>query len=157
MEVDQSDNVMSKRAGREPVPPVRSSPSVKPRILLFTTSEQVLILGTAVITAGIIAAGKTVFTVFLGKIFDAAAKYGHGSISGADLFARVSLWCGYLTVLGVGMWLVSSVDMALWITSGALRTGKARKKLFAVLVRKEMDWFDSREDGMSSFLTQTDG
>jgi ATP-binding cassette subfamily B (MDR/TAP) protein 1 len=53
--------------------------------------------------------------------------------------------------------MVSSVDMALWITSGALRTNKARRTLFSVLVQKEMDWFDSREDGMSSFLTQTEG
>lgn len=157
MELYSSDDSMPKPAGQESVPQIRCSSRRKPKILLFTTPKQILVLGIAVITAAIIATGKTAFTVFLGKIFDAAAKYGHGTLDGQDLFSQVSSWCGYLTVLGVGMWMVSSVDMALWITSGALRTNKARRTLFSVLVQKEMDWFDSREDGMSSFLTQTEG
>jgi ATP-binding cassette subfamily B (MDR/TAP) protein 1 len=157
MELFHSDDFMLKSARHQAVRQVRSASRKQPKVLLFTTPKQILVLGIAVVTAAIIATGKTVFTVFLGKIFDAAAKYGQGTIGGQDLFTQVSLWCGYLTVLGVGMWMVSSVDMALWIVSGALRAKRARSTLFSVLAQKQMDWFDTREDGMSSFLTQTEG
>lgn len=123
----------------------------------FTSPRQLAIIICAVFTAGVVAAGKTVYTVLLGRIFDVVAKYGVGVFSGQELFDQVSQWCSYITVLGVGMWVLSSMDMALWITSGELRATTARKTLFSIMIQREMDWFDSRGDGMSSLIIQTQG
>ena len=55
------------------------------------------------------------------------------------------------------MWAIGSMDMALWITSGELRAKAARKTLFSALIQKEMEWFDLRDDGISSLVIQTQG
>jgi ATP-binding cassette subfamily B (MDR/TAP) protein 1 len=123
----------------------------------FTSPRGICILIAAVVTAGLNATGKTAFPVILGYIFQAGAKYGDGSLSGQSLYSQVSLWCGYMAVMGLGVWFFSSLDLSLWITSGALRAKKARETLFSVLIEKEMDWFDSREDGISSLVIQTQG
>ncbi|OIW28089.1 P-loop containing nucleoside triphosphate hydrolase protein [Coniochaeta ligniaria NRRL 30616] len=135
--------------------PKSSSPPTY--LFAFTTPRQLSIIVCAVCTAGVVAAGKTVYTVLLGKTFDVVAKYGASVLTGPELLTQVSQWCGYITVLGVGMWALSGMDMALWITSGELRAVTARKTLFSRMIQKEMDWFDSRGDGMSSLIIQTQG
>ncbi|KAH8906346.1 P-loop containing nucleoside triphosphate hydrolase protein [Coniochaeta sp. PMI_546] len=135
--------------------PKSSPPSTY--LFAFTNPRQLGIILCAVCTAGVVAAGKTVYTVLLGRTFDVVAKYGASALSGQELFAQISQWCGYMTVLGVGMWALSSMDMALWITSGELRAVTARETLFSRMIEKEMDWFDTRGDGMSSLIIQTQG
>lgn len=141
----------------QPAQPEQKTSSPWRHIFAFTTPKQLSIITCAVGTAAVVAAGKTVYTFLLGRVFDFAAKYGASAISGQELLAQVSQWCGYITVLGVGMWVLSSIDMALWITSGELRAMSARKTLFSRLIQKEMDWFDSRADGISSLVIQTQG
>jgi ATP-binding cassette subfamily B (MDR/TAP) protein 1 len=126
-------------------------------LFAFTTPKQYGTIVGAVATACVVAAGKTIYTVLLGKIFDIATKYGSNLLGGQDTLAQISQWCGYLTVLGVAMWLLSSIDMALWITSGELRAVAAKNTLFATMIQKEMDWFDLRGDGMASMAIQTQG
>ncbi|KAB5584879.1 hypothetical protein GE09DRAFT_6315 [Coniochaeta sp. 2T2.1] len=126
-------------------------------LFAFTTAKQVTIIFSAVGTACVVAAGKTVYTLLLGRIFDLVAKYGGNVLSGQELLTQISTWCSYMTVLGVGMWALSGMDMALWISSGELRAVTARKTLFSRMIQKEMDWFDSQGDGMSSLIIQTQG
>lgn len=141
----------------QPARQKQKSSSPWKQIFAFTTPKQLSIIACAVATAAVVAAGKTVYTFLLGRVFDFATQYGASAISGQELLNHVSQWCGYITVLGVGMWALSSADMALWITSGEVRAMSARKTLFSRLIQREMDWFDSRGDGMSSLIIQSQG
>lgn len=151
------DEITRPGASTEPADSQHDGSSPWKGVLAFTTPRQIAVMVCAVATAAVVAAGKTVYTVLLGKIFDVVSKYGADLLGGEELLAQISPWCGYLAVLGVGMWLLSSMDLALWIISGALRAQTARKTLFSTLIEKEMDWFDSRQDGMSSLVIQTQG
>jgi ATP-binding cassette subfamily B (MDR/TAP) protein 1 len=126
-------------------------------LFAFTDHKQTGVITCAVVTAAGVAVGKTVYTYFLGRVFDVMARYGADLLSAQGLLTKASQWCGYTTVLGMAVWALSSVDLALWITSGELRASTARKTLFASLLQKEMDWFDSRAAGVSSTLIQTQG
>jgi ATP-binding cassette subfamily B (MDR/TAP) protein 1 len=141
----------------EQVQPQQKSSSPWKHLFAFTTPRQAGVIACAVVTAAVVAAGKTVYTVLLGKIFDISTKYGSNLLGGQETLTQISQWLAYLTVLGVAVWLSSSLDMALWITSGELRAVTARKTLFSTMIQKEMDWFDSRGDGMSSLVIQTQG
>lgn len=142
---------------RKPAQPEQKPSSPRRHIFAFTTPKQLGVIACATGTAAVVAAGKTVYTFLLGRVFNFATQYGASEISGQDLLSHVSQWCGYITVLGVGMWALSSADMALWITSGELRAMSARKTLFSTLIQREMGWFDSRGDGMSSLIIQSQG
>ena len=154
--LEEEKSVFHDSPAEQPQPGKKSSSPWK-HLFAFTTPKQLSILTCAVTTAAAVAAGKTAYTYFLGRVFDIMAKYGAGVLGGQELLSQVSRWCGYTTVLGVGVWTMSSVDMALWITSGELRAMTARKTLFARLIQKEMGWFDSTADGMSSTIIQTQG
>lgn len=135
----------------------QKSSSFWKHLFAFTNPKQICVIVCAVGTACVVAACKTVYTLILGRIFGVVAKFGSEAITGQQLLDQVSQWSLYLTVLGLGMWALSGMDMALWITSGELRAASVRTTLFSALIQKEMGWFDSRDDGMSSLVITTQG
>lgn len=108
---------------------------------------------TALCGSAVIAAGRTAYAVLLGKIFEVCTSYGAGIIAASDLLHQVSHWCLYMFLLGIGMWVVCSFDVALWVMAGELRAKTTRETLFSTLLNKSAAWFDLREHGMSSLMT----
>lgn len=145
-----AEHVSELGAGEQGQPP-RSGSSFKD-LFAFNTPKQLGVMPCALATACAAAAGKAVYTIFLGKIFDIVSKFGAGVLDGSEALAQVSQWCAYLCALGVGFWVFNGLDMALWMVSGELRAKSARGKLFSSLLRKEMAWYDKREDGMASLM-----
>lgn len=121
-------------------------------LFVFSTSRQLWVLPCALATACAAAAGKAVYTILLGKIFDVVSKFGAGALDGDEALAQVSQWCAYLCTLGIGFWIFNGLDMVLWMVSGELRAKSARETLLSSLLLKEMEWYDSREDGMASLM-----
>ncbi|KAK3485208.1 P-loop containing nucleoside triphosphate hydrolase protein [Neurospora hispaniola] len=138
-------------APAQPAPkPVRSSFK---NLFAFTRPAHVSLMVTALCGSAVIAAGRTAYAVLLGKIFEVCTSYGAGIIAASDLLHQVSHWCLYMFLLGIGMWVVCSFDVALWVMAGELRAKTTRETLFSTLLNKSAAWFDLREHGMSSLMT----
>ncbi|KAK0749732.1 P-loop containing nucleoside triphosphate hydrolase protein [Schizothecium vesticola] len=121
-------------------------------LFAFTRRAHLPILTSAFFTAALVAAARTGYAVLTGRIFEIVTRFGAGLITADEYLSEISRWCGYLCLLGLAMWLVASLDMALWITTGELRAKTAREALFGAFLQKTMAWYDARESGTSSLL-----
>ncbi|KAK0611790.1 P-loop containing nucleoside triphosphate hydrolase protein [Immersiella caudata] len=118
----------------------------------FTRRAHVPITVCAFITAALVAVARTGYAVLTGRIFEIVTRFGAGLLTGSDFLSEMSRWSGYMCLLGLGMWLVASLDVALWVITGELRAETARKMLFESFLRKTMTWYDSRDNGTSSLM-----
>ena len=127
-------------------------PSIRD-LFLFDDGQNAWLVLLATAVAGVVAGGKTVYAILLGKIFDAIAIWGAGQLNGDDFLAQVSHWLIFTCVLGILMWLFIGFDMTLWMVSGELRAKRVRDVLFLSLLMKNMEWYDSRTDGTAGLLS----
>ena len=126
-------------------------------LFAFVNRQHAGLLLSAVAAAMVVAGAKTFYAIVLGKIFDIVSKFGAGKIDGDDTLAGVTTWCVVLTAVGGAIWLANAAFMALWIIFGEVCAKSARDRLFAALLRKDMGWFDSQGDGLSSMLVRIQG
>ncbi len=131
-----------------------SSSSFK-HLFVFTRREHDLLIIPAFFTSTLVAAGKTAYAIVLGKTFDIISKWGAGLLNVGEFLSQVSLWSGYTCLLGLGVWVAFTLDIALWVVTGELRARTAREAIFASFLKKSMEWYDSRESGMSSLIVAT--
>lgn len=111
----------------------------------------VLILAT--VTAACAAGLKTSNAIFLGKFLDIDTQIGDGSITMKTAFEREIFLCILITAVGAAAWICNWTFMTAWVVFGELTARSARGKVFTTLLYKDMAWFDSQEEGMSSALS----
>ncbi|KAF5690975.1 STE6 [Fusarium circinatum] len=122
------------------------------QLFLFTRRSHSGALIAALLAAGFSAGFKTVLSVILGKVFDIIAGFGNGSLSGDEALSQVGRWAIVLVGLGIGNWIASTAFLALWVIFGELQACSVRQDMFASLLSKDMAWFDSQSEGISSLL-----
>lgn len=118
----------------------------------FTTTRHVAVLISALASAAAAAATLPVFSVIYGLVFGAYSDYGAGKIDGDQLLGEVSRLCVVLVGVAAANWVFNSIFFFLFLLFGELQAKSARTKIFDVLVRKDMTWFDMRESGIAAFL-----
>ncbi|KAG9258369.1 P-loop containing nucleoside triphosphate hydrolase protein [Emericellopsis atlantica] len=106
-------------------------------------------LATA-ITAGL----KAALPVLLGETFNVISDYGMGFINGTEATSRMSRWCLVLIGVGAGNWAANSAFLALWVIFGELQANAARHDIYQSLLKKDMTWYDSQSQGISSLLSR---
>lgn len=111
-------------------------------------------LFAALVASGVTAALKTVLAVVLGLVFDIIGDYGLGERSSSSTLSGISRWSIILVGIGIGNWVANSTFLALWITFGELQASSVRHGTFNSLLSKNMAWFDSQEQGISSLLVR---
>jgi ATP-binding cassette subfamily B (MDR/TAP) protein 1 len=58
-----------------------------------------------------------------------------------------------MSVLGVGVWAVSTVDVAAWVVGGEVRASRVRERLFeGFLYRRGVGWFEGRREGVGGLV-----
>lgn len=122
------------------------------KLLAFTRWSHAWPLIAATVSAGFTAGLKTVLAVVLGKTFDVTANYGSGQRNASESMDEIIKWCIILVALGVGNWLANTAFLALWTTFGELQANSIRHEVFDSLLSRDMTWFDSQEQGISSLL-----
>ncbi|KAF4451515.1 hypothetical protein F53441_5524 [Fusarium austroafricanum] len=122
------------------------------QLFLFTRRSHSASLIAALLAAGFLAGFKTVLSIILGKIFDIIAGFGNGSLDGDEALSQISGWAVVLVGMGVGNWMASTAFLALWVIFGELQAHSVRHDIFASLLSKDMAWFDSQSEGISSLL-----
>lgn len=148
--VDTTQSTVNFEAEQKPSTSTKRS-SLKD-LFAFARLRHVPVMVSALATASLVAAGRTAYAVLLGKVFEVVALWGAGSLDSHDFLSQITQWSIYLVVLGVGMWLISTVDIALWVITGELRARTAREILFSSLLNKSTRWYDLRINGMASLM-----
>ena len=121
-------------------------------LFVFVDRHHVLLVAGGVLAAMSVAAGRTIYAILIGKIFQLVSQWGAGALTGDVFMLDMSRLCVLLCVLGICDWLLNSLDMTLWVVSGELTAKRARRTLFASLLRKSMGWYDARENGIASLI-----
>ncbi|KAM7191702.1 putative ABC transporter expressed in the mitochondrial inner membrane [Naviculisporaceae sp. PSN 640] len=148
--VDTTKNTISFESEKEPITTTQRS-SFRD-LFAFTRLRHVPVMVSALATASLVAAGRTAYAVLLGKVFEVVALWGAGSLNPDDFLSQITQWSIYFVILGVGMWIISSIDIALWVITGELRAKTAREVLFDSLANKPTAWYDLRMNGMASLM-----
>ncbi|CAM1508557.1 Fc.00g054050.m01.CDS01 [Cosmosporella sp. VM-42] len=123
-------------------------------LFAFTARAHTVPMVAALIATAFTAGFKTVLAVVLGRIFDVIVGFGNGTLDGHDTLARISTWSLVLVGLGAGSWLASTAFLSLWIIFGELQASSVREEMFTSLLSKNMAWFDSQTEGISSLLVR---
>lgn len=118
----------------------------------FTTTSHIAILISALASATAAAATLPVFSVIYGLVFGAYSDYGAGRVDGDELLSEVTRLCIIMTGVAAASWVLNSIFFFLFLLFGELQAKSARNRIFSVLIRKDMEWFDLRESGIAAFL-----
>lgn len=122
-------------------------------VFAFTERHHISALVLAVVAAAYAAGVKISNAVFLGKFLDIDTSLGNGTMTMESATDNIAFLCIIFTVLGATAWVFNWAFMTAWIVFGELTAKSARETLFANLLYREMAWFDSQEEGVSSALS----
>ncbi|KAK0736033.1 P-loop containing nucleoside triphosphate hydrolase protein [Apiosordaria backusii] len=139
---------------QEKAAPVSATRSTFATLFSFTRPKHIPLILLSFFTASLVAAGRTAYAIMLGKIFEIVSKWGAGSLTPTEFVSQISQWSIYFVLLGLGVWLFSSIDIALWVVSGELRARTTREVMFGALLRKTAGWYDLRGEGVWALLVQ---
>ncbi|KAK3292871.1 P-loop containing nucleoside triphosphate hydrolase protein [Chaetomium fimeti] len=132
-----------------PTAPTATAKSTFKHLFTFTPPQHTPLLALSLTTAALVAAGRTVYAVLLGRIFDVVTRFGAGLLPPADFLAQIAQWAVWMCVLGVVVWVVSTVDVAAWVVGGELRARVVREEVFRGLVLgRGVQWFEGRVEGV---------
>ena len=118
----------------------------------FTTTSHIPVLISALVSAAAAAATLPVISIIYGQIFGAYSDYGSGKTDGNTLLNEVSRLCLIMTGITAASWILNSIFFSLFLLFGELQAKSARSRIFDVLIRKDITWFDMRESGIAAFL-----
>ncbi|KAI4653901.1 hypothetical protein J4E93_001669 [Alternaria ventricosa] len=92
------------------------------------------------------------FAILYGLVFGQYTSYGEGSIGSSQLMSNMARLCIILTALATLNWIANSFCHLFFLMFGELQARSARNRIFDALIKKDMAWFDTREDGIAAFL-----
>ncbi|KAI0506658.1 P-loop containing nucleoside triphosphate hydrolase protein [Xylaria bambusicola] len=121
-------------------------------LFLFTAWPDYWLLGAGLVGALLAGAFMTSMSILLGRIFAVITQFGSGHLTGAETAAQVSSWCVLLAVVGGAGFLVNFAFMFSWVAFSELQARNIRKRMFRGLLEKDMQWFDTQQDGVASLL-----
>ncbi|KAK4121932.1 P-loop containing nucleoside triphosphate hydrolase protein [Parathielavia appendiculata] len=136
------------------LPPTTPTKSTFKHLFTFTSRRHIPLLVLALIAAAVEAAGRTVYAILIGRIFDVISRFGSGLLPPGEFLSQISRWALWMCVLGVGVWLSSTVDVATWVIGGELRARTAREEVYGRLLGRRMGWFEQRPEGLSGLMTR---
>lgn len=121
-------------------------------LFAFTTWRHSWLLLAGLLGSLLSGALEASMTILLGKIFAVISEFGSGHLTGAETMAQISSWCVLLSVVGGGGFLVNFGFLFSWIAFSESQARNIRSRIFRGLLKKDMDWFDTRPDGVASLL-----
>ena len=129
-----------------------TQPAIWTSLFAFTAKTHAPTLSIALFLTLAAGAVTPAYALFLGKVFDAFTQFGAGSLTSSQLLGKISTACSGLIGLGLGSWLLHGTCFMAWVVFGELQARIVRERLFAELLKKELAWFDLREDGIGALL-----
>ncbi|KAF3004084.1 hypothetical protein E8E13_003217 [Curvularia kusanoi] len=118
----------------------------------FTTTSHIAVLISSLLSAAAAAAILPIFSVIYGLVFGAYSDYGTGEVNGDQLMREVTRLCLIMTGIAAANWVLNSIFFFLFLLFGELQAQSARNRVFEVLIRKDLEWFDMSESGITALL-----
>ncbi|KAF2021965.1 P-loop containing nucleoside triphosphate hydrolase protein [Aaosphaeria arxii CBS 175.79] len=122
-------------------------------IFSFTTRKHVITVCASAAFATIAALVMPAMAIIYGQIFHEFANFGAGAISSAELLHNTTRWIIFLTGITAVGWVSSSCYFMLQLAFGELQAQNARQKIFDVLLRKKIGWYDLKNSGVPAMLS----
>lgn len=128
----------------------------KPWSLLFsfTLRSHLFLLGPAFLlslTSGLVI---PVMSLLMGRIFGSFAAYSNNELTPEELMSSVSQEAKYLLALGCVGWITSGAFFTSWLAFGESQARAARERLFEGMIGKDMEWFETRRNGVAGLISQ---
>lgn len=119
-------------------------------------TSHVATLAAAIVVSALTATLRTLLAILLGRIFDVITIVGSASDPAAAAAAvdNLSELCLLLVGLGLSNWLANSAFLALWIIFGELQAESVRHDISQGLLFRDLTWFDTLDQGLSSLLVR---
>lgn len=121
-------------------------------LFTFATKQHMPALLGGIAMASVAALSMPAFAILYGLVFGQYTSYGEGSISSSQLMSNMARFCVILTALATLNWIANSFYYLFFLMFGELQARSARNRIFDALIKKDMAWFDTREDGIAAFL-----
>ncbi|OJJ44536.1 hypothetical protein ASPZODRAFT_134616 [Penicilliopsis zonata CBS 506.65] len=102
------------------------------------------------LAAGLVPA---ILAIFLGDMFNSFTSFGAGDISAQSLLGGVTRSCLELLGLGAASWIANGAYYTLFIAFGELQANSARISVFGELLGRDLEWFESHQEGIGAFLS----
>ncbi|KAI4690534.1 uncharacterized protein J4E88_002005 [Alternaria novae-zelandiae] len=102
--------------------------------------------------ASVAALSMPAFAILYGLVSGQYTSYGEGSRSSSQLMSNMARFCVILTALATLNWIADSFYYLFFLMFGELQARSARNRIFDALIKKDMAWIDTREDGIAAFL-----
>ncbi|KAI5309305.1 hypothetical protein KEM55_003560, partial [Ascosphaera atra] len=90
-------------------------------------------------------------SLLIGKVFDALQKKD-GDYE--KMKETISENCLRLFLLALAIWCLQTLLTASWFCFAQLQTKTLREDVFAALLKKEISWFDTRDEGVQAILAR---
>ncbi|KAF2105495.1 P-loop containing nucleoside triphosphate hydrolase protein [Lophiotrema nucula] len=121
-------------------------------LFAFMTRKHLPVFSAAVISAVLAAFTYPAMAVLYGTIFRQFADFGSGKIDSANFLHNASKYASILCAVAALSWLLNSVAVSMFLTFGELQAKSARDRIFNALLEKDVEWYDTRENGIGAFL-----
>ncbi|KAK3985291.1 putative ABC transporter expressed in the mitochondrial inner membrane [Cladorrhinum sp. PSN332] len=151
--MEVKDDNSASTAQETPLPPLTAK-STFATLFSFTRPKHIPWILLSFVTSAVVAASRTAYAIFLGQIFGIISKWSSGELDSDEFISEISNWSIYFVLLGLGMWLFASLDIALWMMNGEVRARTTREIMFAAMLRKTAGWYDLRDEGIWGLLVQ---
>lgn len=129
-----------------------SKPSWK-SLFGFTTRKHLptLTVGAAVALLG--GCVTPVLAIFLGNVFNLFTEFGAGQIAAHGLRSQIVTNCLGMIGLGVAGWILNGTYFAMFVAFGEMQASTIRRKVFAELLKRDVEWFEAQSEGSGAFLS----
>lgn len=132
---------------------VENAPNAPWRALFFFITKSNIPVLAAAITASLIAGAVSPAQSFVvGKVFDRLTSFAAGSLEKKEFLKQEKKFVVYLLVLAGIAWVSFFLSLAFWIAFGELQAKSARDRLFYGLLKKDVEWYDMRKNGITALL-----
>ncbi|KAG9247907.1 P-loop containing nucleoside triphosphate hydrolase protein [Calycina marina] len=121
-------------------------------LFAFTKRKHCISLFFGIATATVLGILKPLLSIIYGKLFASLTRFGDGTASGKQTLHSASIWCIALTAIAIASWIAQGGLMLAWIGFGELQAKSVREDMFTAMLDKDMEWYDSRDEGIASFL-----
>jgi len=118
----------------------------------FATAWSLPVLFLGLLSSVAVGALIPIQAYLLGKITQKLSSFGTGQ--GDNTEKSALQWLSYLAWFSCGVWLVNGIFFFSWVLFGELQARAAREKLFKSMLRRDIEWFDKRKDGVGSLVTR---
>ncbi|KAF2771086.1 P-loop containing nucleoside triphosphate hydrolase protein [Teratosphaeria nubilosa] len=105
------------------------------------------------ILASFIAGAVIPATAYLtGKLFDGFTDHASGQTTNDEFYSHQTKYILYLAVASAGSWISHACEFIFWLAFGELQAKSARDRLFHGLLKKDIEWYDMRKNGIGAML-----